>query len=110
MANKVIEDENKMIQDILDNFDFEKCRTVMKAINWTWALEGNVPSMERIKKAAENRLRDAMDLAKKGKCSKSTYFVSSGGLKANAWANRYGYIEGIKLEFVLTDWDSDGDV
>ena len=110
MGNRIIDQENKMINDILENFDFEKCRRAMRALNWTWAIEGTVPSIERLKKAAENRLRDSMDLAKKGKCSKSTYFVSSGGLKGNAWTNRYGHIEGIRLEFIITDWDSDGDI
>jgi hypothetical protein len=37
------------------------------------------------------------------------YFSSSGGLKGTAWKNRYGHVAGIKLEFVLTEWDSDGD-
>lgn len=110
MAHNMIERENKMINDILENFDFEKCRKAMQAVNWTWAFENAVPSIERLRKAAENRLRDSMELAKKGTDSKSTYFVSSGGLKGNAWRNRYGHIEAIRLEFVLTDWDADGDV
>jgi hypothetical protein len=38
-----------------------------------------------------------------------SYFCSSGGLKGTAWKNRYGHVAGIKLEFVLTEWDSDGD-
>ena len=103
------EHEDKMIQDILENFDFQKCRSVMQVLNWEWATVPGIPTIDRLKKAAENRLRDAMDMAKKGKCSKSTYFVSSGGLRANAWSNRYGQVEGVRLEFVLTDWDTDGD-
>ena len=50
-----------------------------------------------------------IELAKEQRCSKATYFASSGGLKGNAWINRYGHIEGLRLEFVLTEWDSDGD-
>jgi hypothetical protein len=56
-----------------------------------------------------NRLKDAIELAKKGESPHLTYFVSSGGLKATAWRNRYRQIEAINLEFVLTDWQSDGD-
>ena len=104
-----IEHEDKMIQDILENFDFLKCHLVMKSLNWVWGLHGTVPTVDMLKESAERRLRDAMDIAKKGKCTKSTYYVSSGGLKANAWSNRYGHIQGVNLEFVLTDWDSDGD-
>lgn len=110
MGNKIIEDENKMIQNIIENFDFNKCFLAMKALRWTWGFTGETPSIEMLKTSAENRLRDAMKLARGGKCSKSTYFSSSGGLKGNAWVNKYGYIEAIRLEFVLTDWDSDADV
>jgi len=63
MANRIIEQENKMIDEIIENL-----------------------------------------------CSRSTYFSSSGGLKGNAWVNRYGHIEALRLEFVLTEWESDGDV
>lgn len=103
------EHEDKMIKDILENFDFLKCHLVMKSLRWVWGLEGTVPTIDMLKESAERRIRDAMDIAKKGKCSKSTYYVSSGGLKGSAWSNRYGHVEGVRLEFVLTDWDSDGD-
>ena len=104
------EQEDRMIQEIIDNFDFNKCFLAMKALRWTWGFTDGTPTIPMLKTSAEHRLRDAMELARKGKCSKSTYFVSSGGLKGNAWVNRYGHIEAIRLEFVLTDWDSDGDV
>ena len=101
--------EDAMIQNILDNFDFEKCHQTMKFLNWKWGFENMVPTVNMLRTSAVERLRDAMDYAKKAKCPKSTYFSSSGGFKGNAWINRYGQIEGIRLEFVLTDWDSDGD-
>jgi hypothetical protein len=110
MANKILEQENKMIEEIIENFDFEKCELTMITLGWTWGFEQHTPSIERLKEAARNRLRGAIDYAKRKKCSKSTYFLSSGGLKGNAWINRYGHIEGLRLEFVLTEWDSDGDV
>lgn len=103
------EHEDRMIDEIINNFDFVKCNFAMRGLGWTWGMESMTPTISQLKSAAEKRLRDAMDLARKGKCSKSTYFSSSGGLKGNAWTNRYGQIEGIRLEFVLTDWDSDGD-
>lgn len=105
-----MEQENKMIAEILDNFDFRKCEIAMKTLRWTWGFGETSPTIEMLKSSAVSRLRDAMELAKKGKCSKSTYFSSSGGLKGNAWVNRYGHIEAVRLEFVLTEWDSDGDV
>ena len=110
MANRVLEQENKMIEEIIENFDFEKCELTMIALGWTWGFQEQTPSIERLKEAARSRLRSAIELAKEQKCSKATYFTSSGGLKGNAWVNRYGHIEALRLEFVLTEWESDGDV
>lgn len=110
MANKVLEQENKMIEEIIENFDFVKCELTMISLGWTWAFDQYTPSIDRLKDAARNRLRSAIELAKQNKCSKSTYFSSSGGLKGNAWINKYGYIEALRLEFILTEWESDGDV
>jgi len=100
--------EDKMIQEILDNFDFNKCWTVMKLINWTWGFNNETPTISKLKESAVARLKSAVEQAKKGE-KIDVYFSSSGGLKGSAWRNRYHQIEGIKLEFVLTDWDTDGD-
>ena len=101
--------EDALIEEILDNFDFHKCWTVMKLFEWSWGFNGEVPNVDRLKSAAVDRLKSAIQVAKKGESSKMTYYVSSGGLKACAWRNRFRQIEGISLEFVLTDWQSDGD-
>lgn len=102
--------KEKMIQDILDNFDFEKCHRVMKSLNWTW-LRG-IPNVDDLKQSARSRLECAIEgvLNRKDTLpSNYYYFCSSGGLKATAWKNRYGHLEAINLEFVVTEWDSDGD-
>lgn len=41
MDNKcqVLDDQ---IEDVLNTFDFDKCAKMMKAVNWTWAGEGEV--------------------------------------------------------------------
>lgn len=109
MANKILEQENKMIEEIIENFDFVKCKLTMIALGWTWSPDQVIPSIERLKESARDRLRGAIKITKQNKCSKSTFFSSSGGLKGNAWINRYGHIEALRLEFVLTEWESDGD-
>jgi hypothetical protein len=103
--------KQKMIDEIIDNFDFVKCHVVMTLLNWEWAGRG-IPTVEDLKVSAVNRLESAI----KGVLDKkeilplhSYYFSSSGGLKATAWRNRYGHLEGINLEFVLSEWESDGD-
>lgn len=103
--------EEKMIGEIIQEFDFEKCHKAMTALNWGWFSVG-VPTIDMLKSSAIHRLRSAIDGVKdkeNGLSVNETYFSSSGGLKGSAWKNRYGHVTGIKLEFVLTEWDSDGD-
>ena len=109
MYKTQLDGENKMIEEILENFDFTKCHDVMHKLRWTWGLDNRVPDLQKLKDASVQRLRDAISIAKGGSSPHSTYFSWSGGLKATAWKNRYGHIEGLRLEFVLTDWDADGD-
>lgn len=101
----------KIVEDILDNFDFEKCNFVMTAMNWQWH-GARIPTVDQLMCSARQRLESAI----KGAIDKkdilplnSCYYSSSGGLKATAWRNRYGHLESAKLEFVITEWDSDGD-
>ena len=109
MGRNPYEHETKMIEEILDNFDFHKCWNVMMSLQWGWGFQNEIPDVDRLKKSAIERLRGVIDYAKKGESSKLTYYSSSGGLKATAWINRYRQIEGLQLEFVLTDWTSEGD-
>lgn len=103
--------KEKMIEDVLEHFDFDKCHYVMTKLRWFWIGRG-VPTIEDLKHSARQRLECAIKGAtdKKDRLPlNSYYFCSSGGLKATAWRNRYGHLEAINLEFVLTDWESDGD-
>jgi len=103
--------EEKMIDDVLRHFDFRKCHNAMESLNWEWFSRG-VPTVEILKESAIERLRSAMKGVKDKENRLSVnehYFSSSGGLKGTAWKNRYGHVAGIKLEFVIAEWDSDGD-
>jgi hypothetical protein len=106
-----IQKVNKMIEEIIENFDFDKCHRAMEVLNWKWVVVG-VPTVEIIKERAKRRLDDVVEMINdktEKKRSGVDYFVSSGGLKATGWINRYGQIEALRLEFILTDWDSDAD-
>jgi hypothetical protein len=103
--------EEKMIDEIIQEFDFERCYNAMNALNWQWVGTG-IPTIDMLKESAINRLRDTMKGVKdkENRLSANEYYASSsGGLKGTAWKNRYGHVTGIKLEFVLTEWNSDGD-
>ena len=103
--------ENKMIDNVIENFNFVRCQSAMRLLNWEWAGRG-IPTIPMLKESSIERLKSAMKGVKDKDNRLSVnecYFSSSGGLKGTAWKNRYGHIAGIKLEFVLADWDSDGD-
>ena len=104
------ETEKHMMDEIIENFDFKKCEMVMKFLNWRWGLQQTPIDVEMLKESARQRMKDAVAYCKEFKGGhQSPYFVSSGGLKATAWKNNYGHIVSLQLEFVLTDWDHDGD-
>lgn len=90
-------DYRDMIDDILDNFDFEKVHKTMVALNWTWARYKEVPEVPDLRKLARARLKEAY-------ARKIT--VSSGGFKATyeKWSQvRFT----LRLEFIVTNWDCD---
>ena len=106
---KKVQDEQKMIQEIMDNFDWVKCHQTMLAIGWEWFFVG-IPTISDLKDCAKKLIEQSIEGVKKPEIrSESYYFASTGGLKAIAWKNRYGHITQIELEFVLTSWESDGD-
>ena len=103
--------EENMINEIIEQFNFERCYSAMIALDWQWVGVG-IPTIDMLKIASINRLRSAISGVKdkeNGLSVNESYSSSSGGLKGSAWKNRYGHVAGIKLEFVLTEWDSDGD-
>ena len=81
----------------------------MKMLNWTWGIHPQEVTIDMLKSSAKDRMISVIEFAKTKKDHKETYFCSSGGLKATTWTNRYNQIIHLQLEFVLTDWDSDGD-
>jgi hypothetical protein len=99
--------EQKMVDDIFENFNFQRCYDVMNVLKWTWASVG-IPTIEDLKQNAVDKLKTSI-LRVKDKEVYEHYFISSGGIKASAYKNRYNRVVMLHLEFILTDWDSDGD-
>ena len=45
---------NKMIDDIIDNFDFKRVHSVMEHLNWKWVDKG-IPSIDDLKDTSLKR-------------------------------------------------------
>lgn len=85
--------KEKHIEEILNNFDFEKVHNIMVALDWKWFGVG-VPSVEDLKKQALELLNEI--------CNYDITSSSTGGLKAIKCDD---YLE---LEFIITSFDSIG--
>jgi hypothetical protein len=104
------EKEDLIVKNILKNFDFEKCVIAMRALNWTWGFDNRIVTVPMLKEKAEYVIRTSMETVKKKEYLPSTYAsISTGGLLAKSWKNKYNRITASKLYFIVCDWDDDGD-
>ena len=100
----------KMIKDIIDEFDFDICQKVMKFLNWEWVSCG-VPNKDDLKRTAKYLLNEAIEgcLSSKDCLQGQTYHSATGGLQAEAIKNKYNHLIHLKLFFSLSEWESDND-
>ena len=88
------------IDNIMDNFNFSKVETAMKATNWAWASADGVPTEYELRKQARALLKQVS----KKYLSKVSFrcFISTGGFKATK------YFDGeLELEFIMASWETD---
>jgi len=97
-----------MVKEIMENFDFHKCHIVMKHLNWCWHFNKTPPTIQELKKSAERNIWDCIErmLNEEKMSYHAPYILSTGGFKVTTGKNRYGQLDFVNLEFVLTDWDS----
>lgn len=109
--NKINPDHavENMIEEILNNFDFEKVQKVMNFLDWTWFSCGR-PQIHHLKGTAQQLMHCAVDgVRKKCKNVNEPYFCATGGFKATAYRNVFNHLIHIQLEFIVSDWETDGD-
>ena len=91
----ITQKQQKLIDDIMDNFNFEKVHKVMKFLNWTWwnleTMKEYVPTIQDIRSSARDRLKTVL-LEKCGYCE-------SGGFVARKYDD-----DTISLEFKIESW------
>lgn len=84
----------EQIDDIMDEFDFDKVHKIMEFLNWEWWFEGNekrVPEVCELRKKAREHLRHV------ARCGGTT---GSGGFTAQC---RKGYDEDENRSYVWLD-------
>ncbi len=92
--------QEQMIEQIIDEFDFDRMHTVMVALDWQWqTTAGNglaIPSKERLIAAAQCHLRNCI----------RTGYCASGGLVARYHPGDDKGAEWFELEFVVCGADN----
>ena len=107
-----IDSIDRMVDEILEEFNFNKVRKAMWHLDWKWALAADgIPTIEELKETAERLLRQAAEcrlLKEYGSVDWGTPILSStGGFEATAWCDETKTkITGLQLQFVLTEYEA----
>ena len=97
--------KQKAINNIIENFNWEKVHNAMYALGWTWHdSEGETPTTGMLFRCAVNLLHDAYDGAEKEKID---YMAATGGFYARALVGEETkeVIE-LRLAFEVTSWEA----
>ena len=101
------DDPTADINEILDQFDFEKVNEVMKSIHWGWIMPDgsyHIPSIPELRKHARNLLEESVSCLIRSK--ESDYCIESGGFRAEADKYEDDPKIHMKLSFVVTSWEN----
>lgn len=95
--------KQKAISEIIENFNWEKVRKTMTALDWTWVgSEDNVPSIGKLITTATRLLEQAYDGALR---KQETYLSGTGGFEAVCYVDEDDNICRLTLRFVVDKWD-----
>ena len=83
--------KEELINEVLDNFDFEKVHKVMTFLDWKWYNYSEntreVPSIARMIRTVQQYLSQAYDGLAKNEWNENQYMIGSGGFEV--WAKRW---------------------
>lgn len=93
MNTELSKEMRELIEDITDEFDFEKVHRTMKALNWTWHDTDGVPTIGDLRRTARALLQELL--------THSYHGTGTGGL--------YAYKEDglVGLRFVVTHYEAE---
>ena len=107
-----IDPVDKMIDEIMEEFNWDKVLKTMWALEWKWATaNGGIPNMDELQATAEQLLRDAADARLgryRGEHWEMPIICGTGGFEAKAWCDEYvNKITGLELAFIVSHWDTE---
>ena len=93
---------------VMNRFDFAKVEKVMTFLNWRWALQGRVPTLDELEAEAYRQLSLCVAEYEKRGCPKSGMNVSSGGFQAQVMTFESGQPR-LELSFYVDSTSSTGE-
>ncbi len=97
--------ENVFIDEIIENFDWERVAKTMKFLNWTWVnvgcnteFESEIPKIGRLIKEAREMLVRA--------CKDDLLIIGSGGFQITRERNENHETVQLTLSFIIADWEA----
>ncbi len=89
--------QQQLIDEILDQFDFEKVKEVMDALNWTWGTgtKAHVPDIPELRKQSRELLWDLV------RSKDRTRMIQAGGLVVEKDDD-----DTLELRFEITAWNT----
>mgnify|MGYP003652533067 FL=1 len=99
---------NKMIDDIIENMDWDRIQSTMEYLGWKWCSE--YVTIDMLKEEGERLLRKAAE-GRLGEYKETHWelgtYICTGGFEAQAWCNEdKTQITSLDLSFVLNSWDA----
>ena len=95
------------VEEVIENFDFEKVHGVMKMLNWKWDGDNpgelpTIPTVEKMKEVVKDLFRSMEEqIAKSGTWPDCTSTGTAGGFRAMIDGDVY------TLEFILEEYEMD---
>lgn len=92
----------EQIEDLLDEFDFDKVKEVMDCLGWTYhdSVDEYV-SIGELRRMARYLLESAYKAE-----DKAHYFTASGGFHVDRWMHPGDTQKYLTLKFVVTEWSN----
>jgi hypothetical protein len=91
------QNEEQIIEDILDEFDFAKAQEVMECLQWVWHdAEHGVPTIGQMRKQARYLMKSCI--------GHHTFTTATGGLHVHK--ETYSEKPYYRLQFVVTEWNN----
>lgn len=95
--------KEEKINEIVNNFRFQRVRKVMEFLDWKYSGDKDYPSIEQLIKEAKEKLNRAYESLESN--NGYPYFsTSSGGFKAIAF--KVGDDIELELDFIIESWDT----